>query len=76
MGKKSLLLPQNRVFAWMIYLNDIKQGGGTEFIYQDIITIPRAGDFYIWPAGVSHMHRGENAPFEKKYTITGWFIFV
>ncbi len=65
----------NRVFGWMVYLNDIKQGGGTEFIFQNFKTIPKAGDFYIWPAGASHMHRGENAPFERKYLITGWFIF-
>jgi len=66
----------NRVFSWMIYLNDIKHGGGTEFIYQDITTIPRAGDFIIFPSGASHMHRGENAPFETKYIITGHFIYV
>jgi hypothetical protein len=60
----------------MIYLNDIKHGGGTEFIYQDITTIPRAGDFIIFPSGASHMHRGENAPLETKYTITGHFIYL
>ena len=59
-----------------IYLNDIKHGGGTEFIYQDIITIPKAGDFIIFPSGVSHMHRGINAPHETKYIITGHFIYV
>jgi len=66
----------NRVFSWMIYLNDIKHGGGTEFIYQDITTKPKAGDFIIFPSGVSHMHRGINAPHETKYIITGHFIYV
>jgi len=65
-----------RVFAWMIYLNDIKEGGGTEFIHQNVTIVPKAGDFYIWPAGPSHMHRGENAPNENKYIITGWFNFL
>ena len=65
-----------RVLSWMIYLNDIKHGGGTEFIYQDITTKPKAGDFIIFPSGVSHMHRGENAPHETKYIITGHFIYV
>ena len=65
-----------RVLSWMIYLNDIKHGGGTEFIYQDITTISKAGDFIIFPSGVSHMHRGENAPHETKYIITGHFIYV
>ena len=65
-----------RVLSWMIYLNDIKHGGGTEFIYQNITTIPKAGDFIIFPSGVSHMHRGINAPHETKYIITGHFIYV
>ena len=64
-----------RVFSWMIYLNDIEHGGGTEFIYQGITTIPRAGDFIIFPSGPTHMHRGENAPHETKYIITGHYVY-
>jgi hypothetical protein len=66
----------NRVFAWMIFLNTIKKGGGTYFKYQDILANPVAGDFYIWPAGWTHFHQGINAPKEKKYILTGWFNFV
>jgi hypothetical protein len=66
----------HRVFSWMIYLNDIEHGGGTEFIYQNIITEPRAGDFYIFPSSPSHIHRELNAPLETKYTITGHFFWV
>ena len=65
-----------RCFAWMIYLNTIKDGGGTEFIHQNFVTNPIAGDMYIWPAGWTHMHRGVNAPNECKYTITGWCNYV
>jgi hypothetical protein len=66
----------NRVFAWMIYLNNIKEGGGTEFIHQNITLIPKAGDFHVWPAGPSHMHRGVSAPEDNKYIVTGWFNFL
>ena len=66
----------NRCFAWMIYLNTIKDGGGTEFIHQNFTTNPIAGDMYIWPAGWTHMHRGVNAPNQDKYTITGWCYYV
>ena len=66
----------DRCFAWMIYLNTIKDGGGTEFIHQNFVTNPIAGDMYIWPAGWTHMHRGVNAPNEFKYTITGWCNYV
>ena len=65
-----------RCFAWMIYLNDIREGGGTYFHHQDITLTPRAGNFYIWPAGWTHMHQGVNAPKEVKYIITGWFNFI
>ena len=61
-----------RIFAWMIYLNTIEEGGATEFLHQHETTIPRAGDMYIWPAGWTHMHRGVVAPNERKYLLTGW----
>jgi len=66
----------NRAFAWMIFLNTIKKGGGTKFIYQNIIAQPIAGDFYIWPAGWTHFHQGVNAPYEEKYILTGWVNYL
>ena len=65
-----------RIFAWMIYLNTIKDGGGTEFIYQNKILSPIAGDMYIWPAQYTHMHRGIVAPSERKYLLTGWVSYI
>ena len=67
---------RNRIFAWMIYLNDIKEGGGTYFIHQDFTTEPICGNLYIWPAGWTHMHVGVNAPYESKYIITGWVEYI
>ena len=66
----------NRVFAFMLFLNNIKQGGGTKFLFQDYLAQPKAGDFYIWPAGWTHFHQGINAPTEKKYIITGWVDYI
>ena len=65
-----------RVFAWMIYLNDIKDGGGTHFMHQNFTAKPVTGNFYIWPAGWTHMHYGVNAPSETKYIITGWVNLI
>lgn len=64
-----------RIFAWMIYLNTIKKGGGTEFLHQKTTAKPIAGDMYIWPAGWTHLHRGVVAPEERKYIITGWVSY-
>ena len=65
-----------RVLAWMIYLNDIKNGdGGTYFPQQRRTLIPAAGDLYIWPAGWTHSHLGLIAEKDEKYIITGWCQF-
>ena len=65
-----------RVFAFMIFLNDIKKGGGTKFIYQNFVAKPKAGDFYIWHAYWTHLHQVVNAPKENKYIITGWVEYI
>ena len=61
-----------RLLGWMIYLNDIKNKGGTCWPQQRFTTKPRAGDLYIWPAGWTHSHYGVPAPNEIKYIVTGW----
>ena len=65
-----------RLLGWMLYLNDIKEGGGTCWPQQNFITTPKGGDLYIWPAGWTHSHYGIVAPKEIKYIITGWCSFI
>lgn len=65
----------HRHFAYMTYLNDIQDGGGTEFLNQQITTPAITGLTLIWPAHWTHYHRGIVAPTEVKYIITGWFSF-
>lgn len=63
---------KGRAVAWMLYLNDVTEGGETEFLYQSKRIKPKAGRLVIWPAGWTHTHRG-NPPLEgEKYVITGW----
>ena len=64
-----------RILGWMIYLNDIKKGGGTRWPQQNFTSKPRAGDLYIWPSAWTHSHHGVAAPKEIKYIITGWCNF-
>lgn len=61
-----------RILVWMIYLNDIKTGGGTYWPQQKFKSKARTGDLYIWPAAWTHSHHGVVAPKEKKYIVTGW----
>jgi len=65
----------SRVLAWMIYLNDVKDGGYTEFPNQKKKYQPRAGDVLLWPAYFTHTHRGITSKSQTKYIATGWFNF-
>jgi hypothetical protein len=62
----------NRVLAWMLYLNDVEEGGETEFLYQHKRIIPKTGTILIWPAGFTHAHRGNPPLSNTKYIMTGW----
>jgi len=62
----------NRTMAWMVYLNDVEEGGETEFLYQQKKFKPQKGTVLIWPSGITHFHRG-NPPMTDKYIATGWF---
>ena len=63
---------QNRFLVWILYLNDIEDGGETEFLYYPRRVQPRAGDVIVWPASFTHTHRGNPPLKDKKYIVTGW----
>ena len=62
----------SRTMAWMVYLNDVEEGGETEFLYQKLKVKPKKGTVLIWPGGYTHLHRG-NPPMSDKYIATGWY---
>ncbi len=66
----------HRVLAFQTFLNDIRQGGGTRFLFQEHVVAPVKGKTVLWPAGFTHTHCGEVAPREEKYIITGWLSFT
>ena len=65
----------NRCLVWIMYLNDVHEGGETEFLYQSQRIQPTAGTIVVWPAGFTHMHRGNPPLSEDKYILTGWTYF-
>lgn len=65
-----------RVLAWMFYLNDVTDKGGTEFQFQNYICNPEEGKLVIWPSYWTHYHRGIPSPTQTKYIITGWCSLV
>jgi hypothetical protein len=66
---------QTRILVFMTYLNDVPDGG-TEFIYQNIISPAKKGLTLIWPAEFTHLHRGQISKTKEKYIVTGWFNYL
>lgn len=66
----------SRHLVFMTYLNDVEEGGETEFYYQDVKIKPKKGLTLIWPADWTHTHRGITSPTEDKFIITGWYNFI
>ena len=65
-------LTSNRILAWAVYLNDVEEGGETEFLYQHKRLKPEQGTLTIFPAAFTHTHRGNPPLSNDKYIITGW----
>lgn len=64
-----------RLLAWILYLNDVEEGGETEFLYQAIRIKPKQGTLILWPASFTHTHRGNPPLSNDKYIATGWIEF-
>jgi|TARA_R100001460_G_scaffold86484_1_gene127963 hypothetical protein len=62
----------NRALAWLIYLNDIEEGGETEFLNQSMRVQPKKGRIVMWPAAFPYVHRGNPPLKEEKYILTSW----
>lgn len=66
----------SRHLAFMTYLNDVNDGGETEFYYQNKKIKAEKGKTLIWVADWTHTHRGTPSPTQDKYIVTGWFGYT
>lgn len=64
-----------RFCAWSVFLNTVESGGETEFLYQQLRIPATQGTLAIWPAGFTHIHRGNPPLAGEKYLLTGWIEF-
>jgi hypothetical protein len=62
----------NRLLAWILYLNDVEEGGETEFLYHPKRIKPKAGTLILWPSAFTHTHRGNPPISNTKYIVNGW----
>lgn len=66
-----------RVLVWTLYLNDIPEGEGeTEFLEYGIKVQPKKGRLCFFPAGWTHLHRGNPVYSCDKYIATGWYYLT
>ena len=65
-----------RIISSITYLNDDYEGGETEYLYYKKRIKPEKGKLLIWPAGMTHCHRGGLVLSGTKYIATGWFYLA
>jgi len=61
-----------RILTFILYLNDVKEGGETEFLYYPKRVKPKQGTIIFFPGSMTHTHRGNQPLSNEKYIITGW----
>ena len=61
-----------RVLTFLLYLNDVHEGGETEFKYLKVRYKPKFNRLILMPAGFTHTHRGLSPISNEKYVATGW----
>ena len=60
-----------RVITMILYLNNVEEGGETEFI-NSIKIKPKKGSLLFFPACWSYTHKGNIPISDDKYICTGW----
>ena len=61
-----------RAAVFIIYLNDVEEGGETEFLHFSKRVKPKTGRIVIWPASFPYLHRGNPPLSGEKYLLTSW----
>lgn len=64
-----------RVLSYIYYINDVPEGGETEFLYLSKRIQAKAGRLVIFPCGFTHTHRGNPPLSNTKYILTGHLEF-
>ena len=73
--ERSTYQSHQRALVFMTYLNDVTDGGETEFYFQKLKVKPVKGKMVIWPTDFTHFHRGITSPTQDKYIATGWLNY-
>lgn len=66
---------RSRFLSQVGYLNDVEEGGETEFLFQGRKVQPRRGAVVVFPSGWTHQHRALPPTSGKKYAVTNFLRF-
>ncbi len=61
-----------RIITYIFYLNDVIDGGETEYFGGEILIKPKCGKLIFHPASWTFPHCGRMPLSSNKYIITGW----
>jgi len=64
-----------RLFVFILYLNDVDEGGETEVLYARKKIQPKQGTLVIHPASYPFVHKGYMPLSSDKYILTSWLSF-
>ena len=70
----------NRLFVFILYLNDVEEGGETGFLFKegdDFFKVkPKTGTLIIHPASWPFIHKGYMPLSSDKYILTTWLCWT
>ena len=80
--EKENLDTSRRQFVYILYLNDVKKGGETGFLFKeegsdDFFKVePKVGKLIIHPASWPYVHKGYMPESDDKYILTTWLQYT
>jgi hypothetical protein len=61
-----------RIITYLFYLNDVDEGGETEFFGGETKIVPKKGKLILFPSSWTFPHCGKMPISSNKYIVTGW----
>ena len=70
--EQSGMASRSRVLAILFYLNDVEEGGETEFLYYSRRIKAKKNRLVLFPSAYTHTHRGNPPLSGEKYAVASW----
>lgn len=64
----------NRIISALVYLNDVPEGGETEFVHHGVSVAPQEGRLVIFPSNYAYTHAAHPPVNGTKYSAAFWTV--